>query len=266
MSAVRGVAGGRSKMNRSREYPHLMAWEPDRTWVQGEAFPYSQSQIRRVGDRLRLAFERGERFTDEDLSLLNLYRSWHQPTLERCQRNLVSLFHNVLELKPEQVYISGRPLKTVDAIVAKISRNRTRLNRMQDIAGTRIVVPTVRFQDVVSDVVLTMFKEQAGHIAKDTCGHGDDYGYRAIHVVATLDGRFAEIQIRTVAQDAWAQIVEQTDKSLGSDLKHGRGPADWVEWLLELSEAFRQRDLGKPASIPPTPHDRLIESLEESSE
>jgi len=243
-----------------------VAREADRTWVAGEEFPYSQSQVRRAGDRLRLAFERGEPFADDDRSLLNLYRSWHQPTLERCQRNLVSLFHNALELNPEEVYITGRPLKTVDAIVAKISRNRTRLNRMQDIAGTRIVVPTLRFQESATDVVLTMFEEQDGHVAKDTREDGDDYGYRAIHVVATLDQRFAEIQIRTVTQDAWAQIVEQTDKSLGSDLKHGQGPADWIEWLLELSDAFRQRDLGKPSVIPPTPHDRLIESQEESTE
>ena len=140
-----------------------------------------------------------------------------------------------------------------------------RLNKMQDIAGTRVVVPALQVQGAITTIVLDLFANNDGDVAKDTCKDGNDFGYRAVHVVATLDGRFAEVQIRTVLQDVWAQLVERTDKTLGCDLKHGDGPAEWLEWLLELSDALRQRDLGRPAPLPPTPFD-LLELEEESTE
>jgi hypothetical protein len=144
-------------------------------------------------------------------------------------------------------------------------RNKMRLSKMQDIAGTRVVVPALDVQEVVTTIVLALFADKDCDVAKDTRAGGNDFGYRAVHVVATLDGRFAEVQIRTVLQDVWAQLVERTDKTLDTDLKHGDGPAEWLEWLLELSDALRQRDLGKPAPLPPTPYD-LVESQEESTE
>lgn len=91
---------------------------------------------------------------------------------------------------------------------------------------------------------------------RDTRERPDQYGYRAVHVVVTLEERFVEIQIRTVAQNAWAQIVEKLDEVRGSDLKHGRGPADWLEWLHELGDELRKRDLGEPFQVPPSPFDR----------
>lgn len=226
-------------------------------------FPYSRKQINKAGDRIRRAVAGEEPPKQSDLDLLNEYRAWHQPTLEQCQRQLVALFHEEIGVDPDVIAIAGRPLKTVEAITAKLVRSQTRLSRMQDIAGTRVVVGALELQDPVIGIVLQLFSDKGGYIAKDTREHGDDYGYRAVHVVATLDQRLAEVQIRTALQDVWAQIVEQTDKDLGTDLKHGRGPAEWLEWLLVLSDALRRRDLGEPVPIPPTPFDELL-SQEES--
>ena len=100
----------------------------------GNRLPYTTSQIKRAGERIRRAAERGEQPTAEDLQLLNDYRAWHQPTLERCQRELVTLFHKMLDFDPKDFFIAGRPLKTVEAITAKLVRSKTRLSRMQDIA------------------------------------------------------------------------------------------------------------------------------------
>jgi hypothetical protein len=227
--------------------------------------PYSASRIRRAGERIRRAAEKREPAAPEDLQLLNEYRAWHQPTLERCQRELVEVFHGDAGLDPETLAITGRPLKTVEAITAKLVRHKMRLTRMQDIAGTRIVIPVMKLQDLVTDAVLKAFEDRDGYVAKDTRERGDDFGYRAVHVVATLDGRYAEVQIRTGYQDIWAQVVERTDKMLGTDLKHGGGPTDWLEWLLELSDVLRQHDLGTPVPLPPTPHD-LLQLQEESTE
>jgi ppGpp synthetase/RelA/SpoT-type nucleotidyltranferase len=166
---------------------------------------YSKKQINKAGDRIRRAAARNEQPAAADLQLLNDYRAWHQPTLERCQRALVEVFHGEAGLDSEHLPITGRPLKTIEAITAKLVRSKTRLATMQDIAGTRIVVPDIELQDLITNIVVGVFKDKDGHVAKDTREHGDDYGYRAIHVVATLEGRFAEVQIRTVHQDVWAR-------------------------------------------------------------
>ena len=68
-----------------------------------------------------------------------------------------------------------------------------------------------------------------------------------------LSGRFAEIQVRTAFQDRWAQLVERIDAILGSDLKHGRGPAEWLEWLHAVSDVVHELERGRPAEIPPSP-------------
>src|SRR5262249_37416053 len=69
----------------------------------------------------------------------------------------------------------------------------------------------------------------------------DVHGYRALHIVVWMwdtkvGHRPAEIQIRTKGENAWAQVVERLDAVLGSDLKHGEGPAEFREWLLAVSE------------------------------
>jgi len=83
-------------------------------------------------------------------------------------------------------------------------------------------------------------------ISKDSREEADRNGYRAVHVVVELDGRLAEIQIRTAAQHGWAQIVEKLDETMSTDLKHGLGPADWLEWLQKLSDELRNLDLARP--------------------
>jgi ppGpp synthetase/RelA/SpoT-type nucleotidyltranferase len=128
---------------------------------------------------------------------------------------------------------------------------------MGDISGARIVVPSLDLQDVTTEFVSTVFVANSPAI-KDQRAEGDDYGYRAIHVLIRVQGRLAEIQIRTEWQDRWAQVVESLDSARDFDLKHGQGPTDWLEWLLELSDEFRKADLGEPYTIPPTPHDRFI--------
>jgi ppGpp synthetase/RelA/SpoT-type nucleotidyltranferase len=228
----------------------------------GDERPFSTSAINRIGDRLRKAAAAGAGFREDDLDALDRFRLWHQPTLEQIQREVVETFHQRGGIDEEALPITGRPLKTQEAIIAKLVRSKTRLATMQDIAGTRITVPGLELQRLITDVVGAAFADRNARIERDTVETGDEYGYRAIHVVVTLDGRHAEIQIRTRAQDAWAQLVENLDRAQGWDLKHGRGPEEWVEWLIRLSDALRERELGRPAQLPPSPYDELMEVQE----
>jgi hypothetical protein len=115
--------------------------KPERLWLKSEDFPYTISQVKSAGDRIRHAAQANLFATEEDLALLDAFRLSHYPALRHLQDRLVRLFHKKVRLDPQSVPITARPLKTREAIVAKLVRDGARLNRIQDIAGARIVVP-----------------------------------------------------------------------------------------------------------------------------
>jgi ppGpp synthetase/RelA/SpoT-type nucleotidyltranferase len=192
------------------------------------------------------------------------FRRWHQPVVGQIHSRLIAEWHEHAGLTQEEVPVTSRP-KTPDSIVAKLCRSSTSLIRMQDIAGARIVVPTLSTQDSVLRATLTALKAWSPRV-DDQRDMPAEYSYRAVHVIVQIpdeffpdDSHWAEIQIRTRRQDLWAQIVERLDKDRGWDLKHGSGPAEWLEWLHDLSDELRKADFGETWVIPPSPYDRGVE-------
>jgi ppGpp synthetase/RelA/SpoT-type nucleotidyltranferase len=183
------------------------------------------------------------------------------------------VLHHEVGLDEERFPITSR-LKTPGAIIAKLRRSSTSLDRMQDIAGARIVVPT-------PEEPATAFDAQAAAVpvivdalpggaeivdVKDQSQVPDRWGYRAVHLIGRIGSwyfggpnapnhLFFEVQVRTEAQDRWAQVVEGLDSRFDWDLKHGDGPAEWLEWLHVLSDEFLKADRGEPFEIRPTPLD-----------
>lgn len=239
-----------------------MSQGAERLWVRGQTFPYSTKQVNKAGDRIRRASVSGAESEERDRDLLDIYRSSHYPGSREVQERLSRLVYRTMGLQPlrdiEVNTVSARPLKTHDAITAKLVRERTRLATIQDIAGARIVVPDPRTQDEVCQAILERLPGLKPRIAKDTRSEADELGYRALHVVVATDhpgvGKCpAEIQIRTIWQEAWAQVVEEIDGAVGTDLKHGEGAADAMTWLRELSDAFQSRENGVQVTIPRAP-------------
>lgn len=226
----------------------------------------SRSAIDRAGERIRRAVRRGDEPSPDDLAILDAFRVAYLPHLLTLQDLLTGLAGVIRERSAtlladlpveEEVFLSvaSRP-KTLEAIVAKLGRERTRLTQMQDIAGGRIVVPLLRDQDAVVASLQDAFTAQSElPIVRftDTREAGDEQGYRAVHVVIAFGSDPVEIQIRTAVQQAWAQRVEDLDRRMGTDLKHGQGPADWREWLVAASEAGARIDRGEEADVPEPP-------------
>jgi hypothetical protein len=50
------------------------------------------------------------------------------------------------------------------------------------------------------------------------------FGYRAVHVIVTIEAMPVEIQIRTELQDSWAQIVERLADRWGRGIRYGEPP------------------------------------------
>lgn len=124
-------------------------------------------------------------------------------------------------------------LKTTGTIVEKLAREKTRLGSMHDIAGLRIVEDlTLGAQDDLVDMIVAGL---GGGDIIDRRTH-PSHGYRAVHVVVERMGCFVEIQVRTLLQNLWAQIMETVGDKAGRGVRYGELPADprWRGLVTQL--------------------------------
>src|SRR5215472_6110008 len=75
---------------------------------------------------------------------------------------------------------------------------------MQDLAGCRIVVEGLSLQDEVTERLAQLFPQAKVKDRRQRPSHG----YRAVHLIAPVQGRQVEVQVRTSLQEAWAGAVE----------------------------------------------------------
>lgn len=116
-------------------------------------------------------------------------------------------------------------LKTTGPIIDKL-RRKTRLSSMQDIVGYRIVGElTLRQQD---DLVADLKNCFPGARVVDRRAR-PMFGYRAVHVIAQVDGFPVEIQVRTLMQDRWAQTMERYGDTYGREIRYGELPPNLSE-------------------------------------
>jgi ppGpp synthetase/RelA/SpoT-type nucleotidyltranferase len=64
------------------------------------------------------------------------------------------------------------------------------------------------------------------------------HGYRAVHIVASVNGRKVEIQLRTELQHLWAEISEKVSDIIDPRLKYGEGDTNALLFLNNLSTAI----------------------------
>jgi ppGpp synthetase/RelA/SpoT-type nucleotidyltranferase len=205
----------------------------------------SRSQVDRLGERLKGTP------TAEDLQLLADYRRSFQPALAE----VVEIVRAAGAILPQSA-LSTRPAKSTVSIIRKLRRESIRLSQMQDIAGCRLVVSSVTDQDAV---VAALLPDRPLWTVQDR-RTSPSYGYRAVHVIAAVQRKPIEIQVRTALQHGWAEISEALDRVAGGDIKYGGGPAEARETLDRLSDIVATLEQGKPLDPEVSPRD-LINAL-----
>jgi GTP pyrophosphokinase len=152
---------------------------------------------------------------------------------------------------PRTLAFSTR-LKTNYSVVEKLRRTTIRLRQIDDIMGCRLVV-----RDVESQSKLARDIAELGPAKIRDRRIRPSFGYRAVHVVLG-SGQYLEVQIRTVLQDAWAELSERIADRYGIEAKYGGGPErfrkmmdalseyidrleDQVSFMIESGEASRER-------------------------
>ena len=185
----------------------------------------TKSQINKLGEKLRKAFELD---TETLLRLQQVRASYDEPML------------GAQTLLRELGFEATSRLKTTNTIIEKLRRERTRLAEMQDIGGLRIVsdVDLIKQDEIVKKIVDAIpITRVIDRRTRPT------HGYRAVHVIATLDERLIEIQVRTQLQDLWAQAMERLADEAGREIRYGGAPqkrGEDVESLLNISHEIAE--------------------------
>jgi len=216
---------------------------------------YSRGQVRRAGDVLREVPIVGQRVVDA-LPIITNWRAAHAYPLNTFQATLRTRLA-ALGLAHGNAPV-GQRLKRLPSITTKLSRfPKMQLDRMQDIAGLRAVVPSMPM----------LRKLRAAYIDHSRFAHElrgiDDYviqpkddGYRSVHLVyryknaraPQYDGLHVELQLRTHLQHAWATAVETVDAFANQAIKAGRATPQWADFFLLASTAFAYIERALPPS------------------
>lgn len=176
----------------------------------------TRSQINRLGEKLRAG-----PIDAATLEELQRFRTVYAAPMAKAQ----ALLKASLGLE------ATARLKTTNTTIEKLRRERSRLAAMQDIAGLRVVDDwTLDQQDSIVKRIAETFP---GSKVKDR-RKNPSHGYRAVHIVATVDGHPLEIQVRTLLQDSWAQSMEKLADIVGRGIRYGDPPVEGGEAALAL--------------------------------
>ena len=190
----------------------------------------SNTQVDQLGDRLRAAAAPDP----PDAQLYFDHREAHAVALREVEAHLKTLFPDISAVSR---------LKTLDSVIAKLLRQRTRLSTLQDIAGCRLIVAGLAEQDALVSKIAGVLSATAIEDLRENPHHG----YQAVHVIMRASvGLRVELQVRTELQDIWAQFSEKIADIVGIGFKYGDGAEDVNKMMLALSDhAARNENLIK---------------------
>lgn len=178
----------------------------------------SRNQINRLGIRLA----EGSEISAADDRLLEELIACHLETLDEARPRLDGLAE---QLGTGPLHISHRP-KTTGTIIDKLRRaGRMPLATMQDLAGIRVVGTfSLADQDRLAAEIAERFPADPRVPRVRDRRAEPSHGYRAVHVIVSMTGVTIEIQIRTIWQHFWADLMERLADRLGRQIRYGGPP------------------------------------------
>ena len=217
-------------------------------------------------DKAGLALARGK-FRDEIdyIELEEDFDKFRQAHLQPLSETTLEIQKLLLEYGSEY-YIAQR-LKRKPQIVRKLKRLSVRLTQLQDIGGSRIIVPTNREVDALYNFLKEKSEHESGFAIKKITDYRekgrDDTGYRALHLIMERDRVCLELQIRSRIQHYWAESIERTSVIYGYHLKEQEGDRIVIEYFKKLSDVFYEIEMGRE---PSTEQKITLDSLRERCE
>lgn len=194
---------------------------------------FSKTRIRKAGEKLKTNEQ-----DNESLEVLSYWRGTHALPLEIAYEYL-----KVSALKTDKKSLLAKRLKRTPSIISKLKRfdkEGMKLDRMNDIAGCRAILPTLK---KVNQVNKRLIQQDYFKRHKDYIKEPKDSGYRGIHLIAKIkngdkDFRPIELQLRTKIQHSWATAIEIVDLFANQSIKINAGGKNWSRFFKHTSEVF----------------------------
>lgn len=175
----------------------------------------SKSAIDKLGKRLAKADVPAE----EDVRLLFALQREYDEALRTCVAALPEIIF-AAKLEDHDIEVTQRT-KTKETLLDKVRRGSA-LSRIQDVAGARLVGP---FLLPEQDRLARQLERQFPGARVEDRRMKTNHGYRAVHVVAAVDGFPVEIQVRTDWQHLWANATEFLADRWGRAIRYGGAPS-----------------------------------------
>lgn len=209
-----------------------------------ETRQYTDSQVKRAGEKLKDPGSLTEQERADALAVLNNYRLLHYAPLNTFQ---ATLRRRLKALGLEGAIVAQR-IKRLPTILEKLQRFRgMQLNRMQDIGGIRTI--TANMEEL--DRICAAYSGPQGKFlhkivrTDDYVATPKDSGYRGRHVVfryhhdqPDYNGLHVEMQFRTRLQHVWATAVETFEAFMGEHFKSSMGNTRWLDFFALVSSAY----------------------------
>lgn len=170
-------------------------------------------------DELGWRLQEQEEIAPADREMYAQYRDGFQDALDHVR---ATTERTARRAEMSEWSVSTR-LKRLETLALKLRRTGYPLSSLEDIAGCRLVVPTL---SDVRRIQEPLFREFSVERFRDYhLGRTD--GYRAWHlIIRTSDQIFVELQIRLRLQDHWANTSESLAFAIDHGIKSGGGPAE----------------------------------------
>lgn len=197
----------------------------------------TKKQVRKAGDNIRAGIA-----SKYDYEIISSWRSLHAQLMS----SFATSINRKLKINKITPKVVARRLKRLNSIEYKLKRFADmKLDRMQDIAGLRIVFSNLEqakiFQQIMEQTYLKGSRKFKLLRTSDYIDKPKDDGYRSIHQIYEYQDttkRALELQLRTQLQHFWATAVEVLGITSKSKIKQGEGEEQYKEFFRLSSALF----------------------------
>jgi len=232
-------------------------------------FDYSMKEVVRAGEALAgdlIWTPESEDNIRQVFKVANNWRDSHAYPMRKLRYELIG------QIRRKQVSggQTAARLKRMPSIRNKLRRLPGKLNQIQDLAGCRAILPSMKDVSAVIEGLRTGTSHELRN-EYDYINNPKSDGYRCYHMVFSFkgdgddkvfDGRRVEIQIRSHVQHSWATAVEAVGMFRREDLKGGHGNADWLHLFQLMSAEIALAEGCAPDGDEPVRPARINELIE----
>ncbi|MFW5846761.1 MAG: (p)ppGpp synthetase [Nanoarchaeota archaeon] len=240
-----------------------MAWPKPKGYSKSKVDWAGEVLSSRVSVKEKNHFKKKQEDQELALDILDNWRAIHRYPMHIFKKRL----KRVAEKMHKDAFVAQR-LKRLPSIITKLQREyyeqtgKMKLSRMQDIAGCRAVMPTIKLaRELYEKEYLQGNIKHKKVNEKDYIKIPKEDGYRSIHLVYRYNsdkpkkqgynGLLVEIQIRSKLQHLWATAIETVDLFTRQAIKSNEGRQEWKDFFRLVSSAFAIKE--ETAFVPNTP-------------